>query len=59
LKIPDVREIVQRESIGGNAVANLKIKKEYSTLDWLIEVATLGILHTETIIIEGDVVKTK
>ena len=59
LSTPDVGEIVNREASGADAVANLKITKQMTVVDWAISVLTAGVLYSETVTIEGDAVKIR
>jgi hypothetical protein len=54
--VPDVAEIVAKESEGHDAVTNLRIETEFDALDVLIGILTDGLVFTRTVIVEGDVV---
>ena len=56
--VPEVDEIVAKESSGHDAVTNLAITTEFDIVDLLIIAITGGgIVHTRSVVVEGDVVE--
>ena len=54
--VPEMDEIVAKESSGQDAVTNLSITTEYDVLDILVRAVTQGVVYTRSITVEGDVV---
>lgn len=52
-----LNQILQAEAQPGDIILNLKIRRNYTALDAVISLLTLGIYARSWLIVEGDIVK--
>ncbi len=55
ISVPKVDDVVGAEVSGHAGVQNLKIKTEYTLLNWFLGAVTQGVIYSQTITIEGQV----
>lgn len=55
ISVPKVDDVVGAEVSGHEGIRNLKIKTEYTLLNWFLGAVTQGVIYSQTVTIEGQV----
>lgn len=55
ISVPNIDDVVGAEVADHGGVQNLKIKTEYTLLNWFLGAVTQGVIYSQTVTIEGQV----
>ncbi len=55
ISVPKVDEVAGAEVSGYSGIQNLRIKTEYTFLNWFLGAITQGVIYSQTVTIEGQV----
>ncbi len=55
ISVPKIDDIAGAEVASHSGIQNLKIKTEYTLLNWFLGAVTQGVIYSQTITIEGQV----